>query len=228
MFRLLQRFKKYEGRFLILFGMLVLILLLTPYISNEPYLIAALFIATPLAGVHAASYNRRNMIVAVILLVPAVVLGTTHNIGASNLEAWIYHLSATAFYGYTAVIVVNNVLRQKNITPNTIYGALSAYLLLGLTWSFAYAAIEGLSPGSFYVDPAYDADGVLERRDFLYYSFVTLTTLGYGDILPLSAKARSMAALEAICGVLYTATLVASLVGRMKSDPDKTDSSAPA
>jgi voltage-gated potassium channel Kch len=134
---------------------------------------------------------------------------------------WLASASAIAFYLFTAASILVFVLKQHEITADTVYGALSVYLLIGITWSFAYTMIEHLAPGSFYIDPSLDTDGILERADFYYYSFVTLTTLGYGDILPITAQSRSLAALEAVCGVLYTATLVASLVGRLSSRPKK-------
>jgi len=191
-------------------------MLLLPYIQGHRFVTATLFLAIPLAGVYAASYNKRATIVAVILVIPTIVTGTDFNLDTDIFSAYLSHLSDVAFYGYTSAVVLAFVLRQKTITADTIYGALSVYLLLGVTWTFAYSAVDDLAPGSFFVDTAYNPDGLLRRVDLFYYSFVTLTTLGYGDILPITPQARMLAVLEAVCGVLYTATLVASLIGRMK------------
>ena len=218
MIRLLRAYRKYEGRFLVLFVLLVLTMLLLPYIYGHRALMATLFIAIPLAGVYAASYNKRATIVAIILAIPAIVTGTDHNLDINLFAAYLSHMSDVAFYGFTTAVVLAHVLRQKTITANTIYGALSVYLLLGITWSFAFAAVEELTPGSFLISTT--ADGTLHRLDYFYYSFVTLTTLGYGDILPLTLQAKMLAATEAVCGVLYTATLVASLIGRLRSGSD--------
>ena len=190
-------------------------MLLLPFLDDHRGLSFFLFLAIPFAGVYASAYNKRALIIAVILCAPAVVTGADQNLGTAIFQGWLARLSAAAFYGFTAATMLAFVLREKKITANTIYGALSVYLLLGMTWAFAYSAVEHLTPGAFYVDPSYDADGALGRIDFFYYSFVTLTTLGYGDILPISTHARTLAILEAVCGVLYTAALVASLVGRL-------------
>ena len=99
------------------------------------------------------------------------------------------------------------------MTPDVLYGAISVYLMIGLTWSVAYLLLENLYPGSFYIDAAHNPDGYLNLSDLLYYSYVTLTTLGYGDITLVTSQARSLAFLEAVCGVLYVAVLVARLVG---------------
>jgi hypothetical protein len=195
-------------------------MLLLPYIQGHPVPTVILFVAIPLAGVYAASYNKRALVIASILVIPAIVTGADHNLDTNLFAAWLSHVSDVAFYGFTTTVVLAHVLRHKAITANTIYGALSVYLLLGITWAFAFAAVDNLSPGSFFIDTAYDADGVLDRVDLFYYSFVTLTTLGYGDILPLTAQARMLAVLEAVCGVLFTATLVASLVGRLRYRSD--------
>ena len=77
----------------------------------------------------------------------------------------------------------------------------------------AFQLVEGMQPGSFYIDPARNVDGIVNWADLLFYSFATLTTLGYGDITPITSPARSLAALEAVTGVLYIAFLVARLVG---------------
>ena len=185
-----------------------------PFVGSIiPYI---LFIIIPIAGVQAAAYNRRHMFIAIALGIPAITFGLGHALPGAFSNEWLASLSAVGFYGYTAAIVFMFVLRQKTITADTIYGALSVYLLLGMTWAFGYTGLEAYSPGSFFISAEYDIDGVLNQRDFFYFSFVTLTTLGYGDILPISYAARMLAIAEAACGVLYTATLVASVVSRLK------------
>jgi hypothetical protein len=96
------------------------------------------------------------------------------------------------------------------ISANRIIGAVSLYLLLGVFWAVAYTVVEIANPGSF--------DGLTVRygqgwdSDWLYFSFVTMTTLGYGDMLPLSAIARMLAYVQAVFGQFYIAILVAGLV----------------
>ncbi len=99
-------------------------------------------------------------------------------------------------------------MRQTEITIEIIKAAMSAYFLIGLMWSFVYLAIEVLRPGSFQV-----ASGTpLNHDQFIYFSFVTLTTVGYGDVTPISNGARSLAILEAVMGQFYLAVTVARLV----------------
>jgi hypothetical protein len=105
-------------------------------------------------------------------------------------------------------IVLAQTLRRGPITFHRIQGSIAAYVLLGVIWAHAYSLIAVLRPGAF-SGPVNAADG---PRAFLYFSFVTLTTVGYGDVLPVHAAARSLANLEAMVGTLYLAILVARLV----------------
>lgn len=104
------------------------------------------------------------------------------------------------------------MLRRGAITTHRIQGAIAVYLMLGLIWAFAYSLVELQVPGSFQLPAAAAANGTTGMRSFVYFSFVTLTTLGYGDVIPLSSGARTLATLEALAGQLYLAVLVARLV----------------
>jgi hypothetical protein len=105
------------------------------------------------------------------------------------------------------------------VTPDTIVGGLAVYLLIGLTWSIAYQLLEFSAPGSLVVasgDP--NLWGAWERAPgkyprLLFFSFVTLTTLGYGDIVPASPAAAALSAAEAVIGPVYLTVLIARLVG---------------
>jgi hypothetical protein len=109
---------------------------------------------------------------------------------------------------YTATIILFYLFREDTITGDMIMGAICAYFLMGLVWSFAYSTLEFFQPGSFQMP-----QGAVNQATFTYYSYVTLTTLGYGEITPISAPARSFAILEAMMGQLYLAVLIARLVG---------------
>ena len=99
------------------------------------------------------------------------------------------------------------------VTADKIYGALCVYLLIGLTWGFMFLTLEGFQPGSFQFGQARSSGIEKDPATLVYFSFVTLSTVGYGDITPLSPPARSFAFMEAIIGQIYLAVLVARLVG---------------
>jgi len=127
------------------------------------------------------------------------------------------------FLAYTATIILAHLFAEDEITSDVIMGAICVYFLIGLIWAFVFSTLEMLQPGSFQMPQGTGT----ELSNFSYYSYVTLTTLGYGDITPISAPARSLALLEAIMGQLYIAILIARLVGihisqsRFRQQPDK-------
>ncbi len=123
------------------------------------------------------------------------------------------------FYITTTSVIISHVLEFDKVTSDKIHGAISAYLLLGIIWAMFYTAFELSSPHSFvfshgllthYIN---GSDYRIYVSEFLYYSFVTLTTLGYGDIAPLSKLARAFSSFEAVAGQIYIAVLIARLVG---------------
>lgn len=112
------------------------------------------------------------------------------------------------FIAQMLIMILRHILIEKEITGDLIMGGACAFVLLGLVWAFAYYLLEIYQPNSF--------KGIEERSDdmwdFFYYSFVTLTTLGYGDILAVSKQARGLTVLEAIIGQLYLAIMISRLV----------------
>ena len=120
---------------------------------------------------------------------------------------------STLFCTILAVVVLTQVFREGPITSQRIEGAVAVYLLLGLAFAFAYAVIDLRWPGAF-VPAAPTAliahDDAVSR--FMYFSFVTLTTTGYGDITAVHPVARSLVSMEALAGQLYPAILLARLV----------------
>ena len=134
---------------------------------------------------------------------------------AVNLGSWVVPVAEPLVVGTNAlslllflVVVLGQTLRAGPVTIHRIQGAVAAYLLLGILWAYAYALVAHLRPGAF-SGPVSPADG---PRAFFYFSFVTLTTVGYGDVLPVHPAARSLAMLEAVTGPLYLAILVSRLV----------------
>jgi len=120
-----------------------------------------------------------------------------------------------------AVMVVRRVLARPTVTIQSIYGALSAYLITGLMFASCYAGMEHLGTSDFFADnqPA-------NTQTFQYFSFTTLTTLGYGDFTAAESGARSIAVLEALTGQVFLATLVARLVAAYRTpDPPEPEPS---
>jgi len=176
-------------------GMLVLNVMLT----------AVLFTA-----VHAVSEQKRQWVVALLLGIPWFIALWLDQLGLDDVAVAVLAPALGAlFLGYVTQVLLRHVIQADRVDAEMIYGAIAGYLLLGVIWAMLYTVTETLQPGSFTLTATGDTR---PWDDLLYYSFVTLTTLGYGDVLPLSSRARSLAVLEAVTGVFYVAVLVARLV----------------
>jgi hypothetical protein len=131
--------------------------------------------------------------------------------GAKGLLVWDALLSMLSLCAFT-MVVLWQVNRKGPVTGHRVRGAVAGYLLLALCCAYAYALIDFLIPGAFQM-PTADAQSTQAQTDaFLYFSIVTLTTLGYGDITAVHTVARSVVMIEALLGQLYPAILIARLV----------------
>jgi hypothetical protein len=118
-----------------------------------------------------------------------------------------YLLPAALLVTATLPVTLNRVLHHKRITYETVLGALCSYVLLGLLFAFLYLAVDELGSGAFFAQP-----GVHEQSEYLYFSFVALTTLGFGDLSPAVGLPQALTVLEALIGQVFLVTLVARLV----------------
>lgn len=118
------------------------------------------------------------------------------------------------FFFFCVWVIIRSIFNQRQVTLDLIYGSVLAYLLIGISWALIFCCIELFAANSF----DFSSEMTLSDRTgaLLYFSFVTLTTLGYGDVLPVTGLSRTVTYLEAITGIMYPATLVAMLVGKFQ------------
>ena len=143
-----------------------------------------------------------------------VVAGVIFNAVAVQTEssAYLYGVYASLL-GFLLIAIccaLKQVVIGTEISRNRLIGAVCVYLLLGVIWAMVYTILDVISPGSFHGISRLDEPGW--DSAWLYFSFVTMTTLGYGDLLPVSATARALAYMQAVVGQFYIAILVAGLV----------------
>jgi Ion channel len=153
-----------------------------------------------------------------LLLVAAVAVGLrivpASTVGAEGAIGALAAVSVLALFAVARTI--RFALRAREIDAERIYAALSAYVLAGLFFGVLYWTIEAAWPGSFGEAGADGARGAFSLSTAIYYSFVTLATLGYGDVVPRTEVARGVAVLEAVGGQLYIAVTIARLVSAQR------------
>ena len=166
-----------------------------------------------IAGVTQLSERHGLRILGSLLVVAAIMLRWLgHLLPTPTIVGWGL-TAALLFMIFLTVTGIGKVFRDdRPVTSERIIGAVAVYLVFGLTWAHLYGLIDHLLPGAFTFPAAAGIDDPAHQESFTYFSFVTLTTLGYGDIAPVHPLARMCAVIQALFGQLYPATLLARLV----------------
>ena len=223
---LVERFRYW---YTLLLAALVLLMIAAPiseaFDGGGPRHIATgFFVLMLIAAVPAVSHSRRAKNITVLLAVPAIVLHGLQELDWANPVfdsdglAIAADLCSIVFLGYIIVMSLIHLFRARRVTTDSLSAAICIYLLLGVIWASVYSALDRIDPTAI-AYPTVDTDEPIEPRlssssanATLYYSFVTMTTLGYGDIVPRSSIARTAAMLQALMGQLYLTVLVARMV----------------
>ncbi len=186
---------------------LVILLVLSAALEDYKYghfVLSVLSVVVVLAGVYVASANKRSVVIMLILALPWF------------LSEWFFIIGKTVFVGffffiYVIWILFDMIIKTKEITENTLYGTVCIYLLLGLLWASLYGLIDEIIPGAIFYSEY--GEHTLTHNELIYFSYTTLTTLGYGDITSVTPVGRIMAVIEAITGQLF----IVFMVGRLLS-----------
>jgi hypothetical protein len=186
-----------------------------------------------LAAILSLCFERHQRLFALLLGIPTILLtlgGHALPEEASIGVLFAGHLCAILFCFGAAMQIVKWLFSARNLTFDSVLGATCGYLFLGLGWAVLYSMVEAIHPGSFEIGALLTTGGDQPRplpQVLTYFSFVTLSTVGYGDITPVSPATRTFAWLEAITGQFYLAVIVAGLVSMLVAkvspvaDPNK-------
>ncbi len=215
-------------RFQFLLFTLLVTLLTMPFITRlgalSRYGTAFLFSWLLLAAVVSVSERKATGMVAIGLFAFSLMLEVVSLFYDKSMLLIIQHGVSMLFLGFVVSVLIKGLLHTKHVNVNTICAALSVYLLLAVVWAYAYSLVEIARPDSFVFNTQIqDVDSSMFTKSDgavipLYYSLVTLTTLGYGDIVPVSPIACMLAAVEAVIGQFYLTVLVAWLMGLFISE----------
>lgn len=218
----------YRGKYSLLLGTLLVLPIVQAAVDGHPALELGYFLAFVgmlVAATAVVGHSRHALWTGLFLGVPVLcsvlVLPTTGLCLESTYQGWM--LSRTAifllFLGVLSAMILQDVEHSRRIMFDQVCGGLCVYLMIGYAWGLMYAALEHISPGAFSIDLArFGLEGVVSplrlNAVMTYGSFVTLTTLGYGDIAPVGPMARGLVWVEAVLGQIYMAVFVARLVSQ--------------
>jgi hypothetical protein len=194
---------------------LLLIMVLAPAVQQlarpgMSRMLAVLGLVIPVLAMTAAGDKGRARHVAIGMALLCVLTNADAVAEFSHLPPQIGIALCTCFLAYTTLRLLVGVVRSRTVTADVIAGALSSYMMVGLTWAFAYGLLETVRPGS--IHGLSEGSTPLNFPTLLYFSYITLLSIGFGDITPLSATARMMTVLEGLIGMAFTTIILAVLV----------------
>lgn len=215
-------------RYLILLIALLILLVVHPIVAGDgdgdgdsAPLFDVLFVVVMVTMTFALAQDKMWRVIACVVLLPAAVLSMGGHLLASTAQTATIaagHAIGAIFFVAVAVKIVRSILASHDLSLDSIFGALCGYLLLGVAFALAHAMLYAGNPDSFQFGEQLTRQmnqAEFSRHIFIYYSFVTLTTVGYGDVIPLSVSARTLSWVEAMTGQLYLAVLVAGVVSSL-------------
>jgi voltage-gated potassium channel len=206
-----------------LLALLALLMLTAPFVEdwrNGDVVEAGLLTLVMMSAVLAVGGQRRTLVIATLLVLPALTAKWIHHLQPEWTSAAIFYMAAAmVFFAYVVANLLQFILRAEHVDGNVLCAGLSGYLMLGLLWVPAYVLVGRLNPAAFVMTAGTDAGAPMDGFHAFYFSFITLCTVGYGDVTPVSKVARMLAVIEAIAGLFYVAVLISRLVAVYSSPP---------
>ncbi|MBW2604838.1 MAG: two pore domain potassium channel family protein [Deltaproteobacteria bacterium] len=206
---------------IILLICLLLTIFFYPILSKQRLLVRdIIFTAIILCGTYSLNFAKKTRNILIVSGAITIILTWLHYVFVCDLLKLVSFLSFFCFNMFIAVFMIRHIARSKQVTLTIIINSVNGYLLIGILGAVLLAMTEIVQEFFLHIDTGainFAGDAAAGFHDYLYFSFVTLTTLGYGDITPVSALAKSLTIVIAIAGQLYLTILVAMLVGKYLS-----------
>jgi voltage-gated potassium channel len=209
-----------------LLAVLVLLFFTAPFIEDLPggdLLESVLMTAVMVSSVLAVGGRRRTLLLAVVLLVPAFASRWLAHLFPGVFFSLLSPVAGLVFFVFVVIHLIRFILRAPQVDSNVLCAGLSGYMLLGLLWVPCYVVVAKLDPRAFNLPSSPGASSTMDGFTAFYFSFITLSTVGYGDVTPVSRWARMLAVMEAIAGLFYVAVLISRLVAIYSAAHSTTD-----
>jgi hypothetical protein len=192
-------------------------------INGADLILSFLLSLVLLSAILAVAEKRSTLVIAILLAVPTLAARWANHFRPDLVPIGIFIIGALVMFIFVVAHLLRFVLRAPSVTTEVLCASISAYLMLGMIWTLAYWLVDRLTPGGAFSFNTNAGEHSINGFTGFYFSFVTLSTVGYGDITPVSRLARWLAAMEAMTGLLYVAVLIARLVS-LYSAPRSDDS----
>jgi len=199
---------------------LALLFVSAPFVQDLPQgdlIESVLLTLVMVSAVRAVGGRRRTHIIALVLLVPALAGRWINHFRPDLMPPTVYIFGAIFFFGFVVAHLLRFIVRAPRVDANVLCAGVAGFLLLGLLWVPAYLLVARLNPAAFALPASSGVGAILNGLDALYFSIITLCTIGYGDITPASEVARMLAMMEGITGLFYMAVLISRLVSMHSS-----------
>jgi len=209
---------------------LVLVLVIAPFVEVirfGKFVETVLLTLMLLSAVPAVGGGRRNLTWAIVLVIPALVARWTHYTWSERVFPEAGLVPILLFIMFVVLNLLRYILRAPRVNSEVLCAGIATYLLLGLLWAFAYILVARLAPGSFVFTAGPASSQSMVGFTGLYFSFITLSTVGYGDIIPVLPAARLLAMVEAMTGTIYMAVLISRLVALYSSAQESREGESP-
>jgi Ion channel len=218
------RFRRFSTvQLLIALGLLFFSFPFVEEVKGGDIIVSVLLSLVLISAVLAVASRRRTLVVAVLLMVPAIAGRWINHFRPDLVPPAVFLVSGLVLVAFVVFNLLSFILRAPSVDTEVLCASISAYLMLGLMWTMAYWLVDQLTPGGAFSFNTNAGTQSMNGFNAFYFSFITLSTVGYGDITPLSRIARWLAAMEAMTGLLYVAVLIARLVS-LYSIPKSNDS----
>ena len=209
----------FRHRFAILFVLLFCVILIPPYFDDAAWVASfwrGLFTLVLLWALYTVSGSRRTLILAALLLVPTISSTWLVDHGQERMLEYLDNITNIAYFGLICVFLGQYILTTRRVTLEVIFASMCLYMMLAVLWAAIFTNLQIFYGDAFLFqgNVAQEAGITAENlyRHMIYYSFVTLSTLGYGDITPVHLVAKNWAAMEAMIGQFFIAIIIARLV----------------
>jgi hypothetical protein len=219
----------FRHRFAVLFILLFCVILIPPYFEDSLWVGTfwrVLFTFVLLWALYTVAGRGNVLLLAVLVLIPTLASTWLAEPGQENYVVYLDNVTNIVYFGLICIFLGKYILNHRRVTLEVIFAAMCLYMILAVLWAAIYTSIELYYDGVFtFAGLTAEEAGIGNDQlfqEFIYFSFVTLSTLGYGDVLPTKLVAQNWCAMEAMVGQFFIAVVIARLVSVYNVEEEET------